>query len=320
MTPETLDIDEATAGLRLDLLLVARHPHLSRTTIQRALARGCASVNGEPGKAGQRLEKGDRLTYHLPQEAPPEAAPLPKPQELPLELLYEDEAILVLNKPAGLVVHPGAGEEGTTLVAGLLHREPEAFASVGEDARRPGIVHRLDKDTSGVLVVARTQRAWSALKQSFLDRQVDKLYLALAKGGFQEDFGAIDAPIGRDPRNRQRMAALPQGGREALTKYRVIGEKQGVALLQVRLYTGRTHQIRVHLSHLGHPVLGDPLYGGPRQWPPFLAPRQMLPAWKLALPHPLTGLRTVLPPPTPPDFRRNLDLFAQDYDLDGLAQ
>ncbi|MGN0866293.1 MAG: RluA family pseudouridine synthase [Oligosphaeraceae bacterium] len=322
MTPlpqTTLDIDAATAGMRLDLLLVSRHPERSRTAIQRALAAGCATVNGEPGKAGLRLEEGDRLVYALPPEET-DAPPRPVPRELPLEILHEDEALLVVNKPAGLVVHPGAGEEGETLVSALLYREPAAFASVGEDALRPGIVHRLDKDTSGVLVVARTQPAWEALKRSFLERQVDKLYLALARGGFKENFAAIEAPVGRDPRHRQRMAVLPQGGRPALTKYRVVGEMYGIALLQVRLYTGRTHQIRVHLSHVGHPVLGDSLYGGDGKRPPLVAPRQMLHAWKVALPHPLTGERMVFTAPPPEDFQRNLAFFAQNYNLEGLAQ
>lgn len=317
-----LDIDEALDGSRLDLLLVQRHPYLSRTAIQKAIAGGCATVNDEPGKAGRRLETGDVLRYELPEEGECISAPIAvSPQEIPLDVLYEDESLLVINKPAGMVVHPGAGNPaGTgTLVSALLYREPPSFARVGEDAARPGIVHRLDQDTSGVLVVARTQEAYESLKESFLARRTEKLYLCIARGHFQEDFAAIEAPIGRDPRNRQRMAVLPQGGREALTKYRVIAEKSGASLLQVRLYTGRTHQIRVHLSHIGHPVLGDNLYGGPAKMPPFLTNRQMLHAWKLALPHPVTGERMVFTAPPPKDLQKNLDLFAQDNDLEGLV-
>ncbi len=317
-----LDIDETLDGSRLDLLLVQRHPYLSRTAIQKAIAGGCATVNDEPGKAGRRLEAGDVLRYELPEEGECIAAPIAvSPQEIPLDVLYEDDALLVINKPAGMVVHPGAGNPaGTgTLVSALLYREPTSFARVGEDAARPGIVHRLDQDTSGVLAVARTQEAYESLKESFLARRTEKLYLCIARGHFQEDFAAIEAPIGRDPRNRQRMAVLPKGGREALTKYRVIAEKSGASLLQVRLYTGRTHQIRVHLSHIGHPVLGDALYGGPAKMPPFLTNRQMLHAWKLALPHPVTGERMVFTAPPPQDLQKNLDLFAQDHDLQGLV-
>lgn len=319
-----LDIDETLDGIRLDLLLVRRHPYLSRTAIQKAIAGGCATVNDEAGKAGRRLETGDVLRYELPAEDECAAAGAPvavSPREIPLDVLYEDDSLLVVNKPAGMVVHPGAGNpEGTgTLVSALLFREPPSFARVGEDAARPGIVHRLDQDTSGVLAVARTQEAYESLKESFLARRTEKLYLCVARGHFRDDFAAIDAPIGRDPRNRQRMAVLPRGGREALTKYRVIAETAGASLLQVRLYTGRTHQIRVHLSHIGHPVLGDALYGGPSKMPPFLTTRQMLHAWKLALPHPVTGERMVFTATPPEDLRKNLDIFAQGNDLEGLV-
>lgn len=315
-SPISISIDESLAGTRLDMLLVARHPERSRTSIQKAIDAGCATINGEPGKSGIRLEVGDEVVYDLPDELP--KAPI-QAEDIPLEILYEDEAILVVNKPAGLVVHPAAGNQNGTLVSALLFREPEGFASVGEDADRPGIVHRLDKDTSGVLVIARTPEAHAALKQSFQERKVDKIYLTIAQGHFKESFDAIEEPIGRDPKNRQRMAVVADG-REALTKYRVIAEEHGMSLLQVRLYTGRTHQIRVHLAHIGHPVLGDGLYGGPRKWAPFSCPRQMLHAWKLALPHPITGERVVFTAPTPPDFRKNLDIFAQNTDLEGLAQ
>lgn len=313
----TISIDGALAGTRLDMLLLGRHPEFSRTAIQRFIAAGAATVNGEPGKPGLRLEPDDIVEYALPE--PDTEASTPQPEEMKLEILHEDGDVLVLNKPAGVAVHPGAGSETGTLVAGLLFREPEAFALVGEDPCRPGIVHRLDKDTSGVLVVARTPQAHAALKKSFQERAVDKIYLAIARGHFKEPSGAIEAPIGRDPKNRQRFAVLATG-KEALTKYRVVAEEKGMSLLQVRLYTGRTHQIRVHLSHIGHPVLGDRLYGGPSNSPPFHAHRQMLHAWKIAFPHPSTGERMAFTAPTPDDFRNNLEPFAEHTDLTGLAQ
>lgn len=313
----TISIDGALGGTRLDMLLLGRHPEFSRTAIQRFIAAGAATVNGEPGKPGLRLEPDDIVEYALPE--PDTEASTPQPEEMKLEILHEDGDVLVLNKPAGIAVHPGAGSETGTLVAGLLFREPEAFALVGEDPGRPGIVHRLDKDTSGVLVVARTAQAHAALKKSFQECAVDKIYLAIARGHFKEPSGAIEAPIGRDPKNRQRFAVLATG-KEALTKYRVVAEEKGMSLLQVRLYTGRTHQIRVHLSHIGHPVLGDRLYGGPSNSPPFHAHRQMLHAWKIAFPHPSTGERMVFTAPTPDDFRNNLEPFAEHTDLTGLAQ
>ena len=311
-----IDIDESWEGTRLDMLLVARHPERSRTSIQKAIDGGCATINGERGKSSVKLESGDHVEYTLPDEE--SKAPL-QAEELPLNILYEDEAILVINKPAGLVVHPAAGNETGTLVSGLLFREPEAFAEVGDDADRPGIVHRLDKDTSGVMVIARTAQAHAALKRSFQERGVDKIYLAMARGHFKDSFGVVEEPIGRDPRHRQKMSVRPEGGREALTKYRVIAERSGASLLQVRLYTGRTHQIRVHLSHIGHPILGDGLYGGPGKFAPFSCERQMLHAWKLAIPHPITGERTIFTAPTPADFQKNLELFADVADLTGLV-
>lgn len=316
MTPVRIDIDETLEGTRLDMLLVARHPERSRTSIQKAIDGGCATINGERGKSGIKLELGDCVEYALPDEEA--KAPL-QAEEIPLDILYEDNAILVINKPAGLVVHPAAGNESGTLVSGLLFREPEAFAEVGDDTDRPGIVHRLDKDTSGVLVIARTPQAHAALKQSFQERQVDKIYLAMASRHFKDSFGVVEEPIGRDPRHRQKMSVLSDGGREALTKYRVIAERNGASLLQVRLYTGRTHQIRVHLSHIGHPILGDGLYGGPRKLPPFSCERQMLHAWKIAIPHPVTGERIIFTAPAPADFQKNLDLFAEVTDLTGLV-
>ena len=291
----TISIDGALAGTRLDMLLLGRHPEFSRTAIQRFIAAGAATVNGEPGKSGLRLEPDDIVEYALPE--PDTEASTPQPEEMKLEILHEDGDVLVLNKPAGVAVHPGAGSETGTLVAGLLFREPEAFALVGEDPGRPGIVHRLDKDTSGVLVVARTAQAHAALKKSFQERAVDKIYLAIARGHFKEPFGAIEAPIGRDPKNRQRFAVLATG-KEALTKYRVVAEEKGMSLLQVRLYTGRTHQIRVHMKAIGHPLLGDFLYNPDYR---FIG-RQALHSYTVAFRHPITGEAMEFTAPMPEDF------------------
>lgn len=296
---------------RLDLFLVKVCAGLSRSAAQRLIAEGRVRVNGVPLAAGDRLQPGDEVTVLLP--AP--ERDLLQAEEIPLDILYEDDHLLVVNKPAGLATHPGAGRREGTLVNALLAHRP-SLAAVGDDPERPGIVHRLDRETSGVLVVAATEAALRSLQRQFHQRRIDKHYLALAYGRVSPARAAIEAPIGRDPIHRQRMAILPEG-RRARTEYRVLRLLEGCSLLEVRLLTGRTHQIRVHLASIGHPVVGDRVYGPKRQ--AIAAPRQCLHAWRLALDHPATGERMTFEAPLPADLRQVLGaLGVTSEELDAL--
>ncbi len=275
-------------------------------------------VNGRPGRPSQRLSPGDALEVELPaRELDAGLAPEP----IALDIVFEDDWLLVLNKPAGLVVHPGAGVPRGTLVHGLLHHAP-GLAGVGGPGR-PGIVHRLDKDTSGLMVVAKHDRAWRGLVEAIQARTVSRVYQALVWGDPHATEGVIETAFGRDPRERRRMAVVLRGGKPARTHWRVT-ERFGIAtLLEVRLDTGRTHQIRVHLEHLGYAVLGDPTYGGRGKKQLRLADsqrslaaalldcmrRQALHASELGFSHPVTGEDLRFVRPVPDDFSRALELL-----------
>lgn len=304
-------------GLRLDHFLVKRYPGHSRSYLQRCIEEKLVTVNGAPERAGLRLEGGETIAILGWRDETPEEI---QAADIPLDILFEDNDLLVINKPAGLVVHPAAGNRQGTLVSALLHYAPETFAELVDDGEdeRPGIVHRLDKDTSGVMVIAKNPDAHAKLKDAFRQHQIDKIYLAIARGHFRDGFGVIDAPIGRDEKNRLKRKVCEENGKEALTKYRRVGEAHGCTLLQVRLYTGRTHQIRVHLAHIGHPVLGDLLYSGGAKCPPFRYKRQLLHAWKLALKHPQTGERMVFTAPPASDMATEIARFADFCDLSVL--
>jgi 23S rRNA pseudouridine1911/1915/1917 synthase len=255
-------------------------------------------VDGRPAKPAARLRPGQRVEITVP----PRAEGSLTPQPLPLDIVYEDADLLVINKPPGLVVHPGAGRPAGTLANAIAARAPEVLQLGG--GLRPGIVHRLDKDTSGLLVVARTEAALRDLRQQVAARAVRRVYLALVVGRLAHEEGTIEAPIGRDPRRRTRMAVV-RGGRPAATRYRVLERMAGHTLLEAHLITGRTHQIRVHFAHLGHPVAGDPVYGG-RRGGLGLA-RQALHAWRLAFRHPRSGAELSFEAPPPPDFTAALE-------------
>lgn len=281
------------AGQRLDKFLGASCPEFSRSRLQGFINDGHALVNGSTAKSSYPLRAGDEIVFEIPVETLP--SPLAA-QEIPINIIFEDETLLVLNKPAGLVVHPGAGNREGTLANGLLHHCGGLEIVGGEG--RPGIVHRLDKETSGCIVVAKTEATHQSLSAQFAAREVQKSYLALTDGIPRMPHGKIDAAIGRHPVHRQKMAVVDRG-REALTHYRVLAHGEGKALVECRPKTGRTHQIRVHLKHLGHPVTGDPQYGRRGT-----AERHFLHAWKLAFKHPASGKRVYFTATLSPDFPR----------------
>jgi 23S rRNA pseudouridine1911/1915/1917 synthase len=288
----TLTVGDGESG-RLDRF-VSEHLDLSRTRVQKLLAAGRVTVDGRPGKKSERVEPGWVVAVTIPAPEPVDIAA----EELPLDIVHEDDALLVVNKAAGMVVHPAPGHRSGTLVNALLWHIP-TLSGVGGRAR-PGIVHRLDRDTSGLLVVAKTDAAHRALSDALRARRVKRFYLAAAWGHLAETPLVVEAPIDRDPRDRKRMAVV-EGGREATTRFEVSERWSRADLLRVALKTGRTHQIRVHLAHIGHPVVGDATYGlgwerglgGPtRRWVDELArraQRQFLHAAELVFEHPESG-------------------------------
>ncbi len=267
---------------RIDVFLAGRPEiGLSRSRIQALIDEGQVTLNGAMPKARQAVNPGDVIIVRVPDPEPMELVP----EDIPLDIVYEDEDILVVNKQRGLVVHPAAGHWTGTLVHALLDKVDDLEGIGGE--LRPGIVHRLDKDTTGLLVVAKSERAMASLQEQIRDHMVQRVYWALVHGNSMPDTGRIEAPIGRHPRDRKRMAVNPKTGRDAVTYFRVLERYRGYALLECRLETGRTHQIRVHLSFIGHPVVGDPLYG-PRK-PHLGMPPQALHARQLSFRHPASG-------------------------------
>ncbi len=298
-----LKIRPDEAGQRLDRYLTSRLNTLSRTGVQQLITDGAVLVNGRPSKPGYTLRVSDEvLVIQGNMRTPPSTA---RPQPIPLDIVYEDRDLLVVNKAAGMVVHPAAGHYEDTLVNAILAHYPD-LQGVGGDLR-PGIVHRLDKDTSGLIIVARNAQTLAALTEQMKRHEIIKRYLALVEGIVPLDQGSIDAPIGRDPRQRQQMAITAKGSREARTHFRVLQRFARHTLLLIQLETGRTHQIRVHLKAIGHPVVGDPVYG-PRdtRHGPALD-RQFLHAYQLTFTHPITGKLLELEAPLPADLKSVLE-------------
>ncbi len=276
-----LTVEPASAGARLDRWLSERLTDLSRARLQALIRGGLVRVDGVVPKAAHRLRGGARVEVEVP-PLPDEAL---TPESVPLSIVYEDAHVLVVDKPAGMVVHPGAGRSVGTLAAAILAHAP-AVAGVG-GPRRPGIVHRLDKDTSGLLVVAKTPQAYDDLVEQLAARTVTRRYLAVVHGRVRANEAVVDAPIGRHPTDRVKMAIRPAGrGKRAVSRYRVLERFADFTLLEVRLETGRTHQIRVHLASLGHPVVGDDVYGKPRGRSPIRLDGHALHATALAFVHP----------------------------------
>ena len=303
---EVLTIERSLPSERLDTYLRGRFPAVSRGTIQRLIEEGHIRVNGQTVKPTHAPRRGETVEVHWPEARPAVA----KPEEMPLDILYEDEALLVLNKPPGLVVHPAPGHSAGTLVNALLHHCPD-LGGIGAELR-PGIVHRLDKDTSGTLVVAKNAAAVEHLSGQFKQRTVKKDYLALVYGEMPAAAGVIRLPIGRHPLDRKRMSTRSRKGREAETEWRAARRWHGCTLLELRLKTGRTHQIRVHCAAIGRPIVGDPTYGrrkaagdSPESQALFGAiRRQMLHAWRLEIVHPRSGEPMRFESPLPEDMKR----------------
>ncbi|MEA3338203.1 MAG: RluA family pseudouridine synthase [Chloroflexota bacterium] len=310
---QQLELNVEIGGERIDRFLADRLADVSRAEIQRWIKAGKATVNGRSVKASYKLSAGEAVSL----QRPPVRSQAVQPEAIPLAIVYEDDDLVVVDKPAGLVVHPAPGHSGGTLVNGLLARYPGLGGEAGPE--RAGIVHRLDRDTSGLIVVARTPEALQALQSQFRARTVQKSYLALAEGIVAVPEGRVEAPVGRDPVRRKRMAVVSekQGGRAALTTFQVLGLFQPrispfrveMSLLELGLHTGRTHQIRVHLAFIKHPVVGDRVYGRRKQR--IHCPRQFLHAARLQLVHPTTGERLAFESPLPADLEGVLGSLAE---------
>jgi 23S rRNA pseudouridine1911/1915/1917 synthase len=295
-----LTFSETHRTIRLDHYLVQTLSGLSRSQITASIKSGTLLVNDVRAKAGTRLKQGDVITGYIPERI---ADQRPEPQRVAFDVLYEDDFLLAIAKPPGLVVHPGSGNQDKTLINGLLHAYPE-IAGIGDESR-PGIVHRLDKDTSGVMLIARKKAVHRYLSKSFKDRQIDKCYLALVNKTPVQSSGRVNASIGRHPVNRQKMAVREKGGRHAATSWKIKEHFVNFSLLEIIIETGRTHQIRVHMAHIGHPVAGDVLYGPQSGAACF--PRQMLHAWKISFNHPQSQARLTIEAPLVEDFQLILD-------------
>ncbi|MEY4388116.1 MAG: hypothetical protein RLY20_3399 [Verrucomicrobiota bacterium] len=306
MRSETVTLDRSFPGERFDAWLRRQYPAMSRGAIQRLIEEGHITVNGEKTKPTHTPRAGEVVRIEWPEAKPAEA----QPEDIPLDILFEDEALIVLNKPPGLVVHPAAGNEEHTLVNALLHHCEGELSGVGGVAR-PGIVHRLDKDTSGCLVVAKNDETHLALSAQFAGRNVHKVYLAILCGEPPREKGDIRAAIARHASHRKRMAVDDDRGRAAHTSYRVLERLKSATLVEAFLHTGRTHQIRVHFQHLGYPLVGDETYGQRQnhrltELTRYAAPRQMLHAHELGFTHPGTGKQVKFTAPQPPDFEEAL--------------
>ena len=298
MTRLTLTADRE--GERLDAFLARAVPELTRSAAQRLAEEGAITLSGRPVKKNYRTSPGDLLEAVLPDPEPVDV----KPQNIPLDVVYEDRDVIVVNKPVGMVVHPAPGHPDGTLVNALLYHCGDSLSGIN-GALRPGIVHRIDRDTSGLSIAAKNDRAHLALAAQLQDHTLARVYEAVAVGGFREDAGTVDAPIGRHPVDRKKMAVDRKNGRPAVTHWAVLGRYSGYTHLECRLETGRTHQIRVHMASLGHPLLGDTVYGSKKPWPGLAG--QCLHARRLQFLHPATGAPVELECPLPDWFVRVLE-------------
>jgi 23S rRNA pseudouridine1911/1915/1917 synthase len=301
----TFVVEGEAKGERLDVYLRAKLPDLSRERIKSLIEEGFILVEGKSVKPSYKLKGGEQVLVRIPVEKEYSL----QPKEVPFEILYEDEDLAIIYKPAGIVVHPAPGHLDDTLVHGLLLKL-RSLSGVGGELR-PGIVHRLDKDTSGVMLVAKNDFAHKKLTQDFKERRVEKEYLAILYGKLTQKEGTLDFPIGRHPVQRKKMAVVKEG-RQALTKYQVLKLFKKASLVLAKPLTGRTHQLRVHFSHIGHPILGDPIYGGLK--PDIPRPeRLMLHAYRISFEHPRTGAHLTFAKDPPEDFERYLKLLETEH-------
>lgn len=303
---ESITITQNQPGRRLDQFLQRRLPDRTRSELQRLIRAGDVRIDGRQVKATHHPRPGETVTIHWPEPEPVQLSP----EAIPLDILLEDERLLVLNKPPGLVVHPSAGHRTGTLVHALLYHCAGQLSGIGGVAR-PGIVHRLDKDTSGCLVVAKNDATHQALSAQFATRKTQKIYHAIVCGRPPKAHGSVKAPIARHPTHRKKMA-VRNDGREAKTSYRLLEELNEAAHLEAELHTGRTHQVRVHLQHLGCPLAGDSVYGGRparrlRENTGYKPSRQLLHAWALGFMHPFSGKKVLVEAPLPDDFLEALN-------------
>jgi 23S rRNA pseudouridine1911/1915/1917 synthase len=318
-TPQRFIAAESDGGLRIDVFCARRRPLASRSKVQKAIAQGCVSLNGRPAKKNEHVKKGDVVEVRADGSAEgPDGGP--RAQNIAISVLYEDEHVLAIDKPAGMVVHPGSGVRDNTLVNALLYHVPRLSAAAPPD--RPGIIHRLDKDTSGVLLVAKTEVAHHAFARLFALRQIRKTYAAVCIGARPAGHGVVEAALGRSRRDRTKQSVRGDG-KAARTEYRLIAHQSGLSLLLLFPHTGRTHQIRLHCRHAGFPVVGDKAYGagsgGVLALEPLHRPfahrvlkcfnRQALHACSISFVHPMSGKETRIEAPLPEDFTRVLPLF-----------
>ncbi|MBQ5607639.1 MAG: RluA family pseudouridine synthase [Oscillospiraceae bacterium] len=288
------------SGERLDAFLARSAEGLTRSAAQRLLEEGCVRLNGKPGKKNDKLNMGDTVSLEIPEARPVDIVP----KDIPLDIVYEDEDVLVINKPKGLVVHPAAGHQEDTLVNGLLFSRADQLSGINGELR-PGIVHRIDKDTSGLLAVAKNDLAHTVLASQLKDHSMARTYEAIVCGNLKEDAGTVDAPIGRHPTDRKKMCVTQRGGKEAVTHWQVVARYRGYTHVRCNLETGRTHQIRVHMAHMGHPILGDTVYGHKK--PELGQSSQCLHAGVLCFAHPRDGHPVVVMADLPDYFREVLE-------------
>ena len=287
-------------GERLDAFLARCGEGLSRSAAQKLIEDGLVLRNGKPGKKNDKLNTGDAISYTVPE---PKEVDI-KATEMPLDIVYEDDDVLVINKPKGLVVHPAAGHQDDTLVNGLLHAMEGNLSGINGQLR-PGIVHRIDKDTSGLLAVAKNDLAHTVLASQLKDHTMARTYEAIVCGSFREDSGTVDAPIGRHPTDRKKMTVTLRNSKEAVTHWEVVARYRGYTHIRCRLETGRTHQIRVHMAHIGHPILGDTVYGHKK--PELGQDSQCLHAGQLCFRHPRDGRPVLVFAPLPEYFEKVLE-------------
>ena len=303
---ENIEIIAAEGGTRIDAWLSANVPDLTRNAAQRLLTEGMVLVNGKPPKKNYKISAGDAVIVTIPDIA---EVPL-VPQNIPLDIVFEDEDVVVVNKPRGMVVHPAPGHPDGTLVNALMYHCGDSLSGVGGE-KRPGIVHRIDKDTSGLLIVAKNDAAHLALSAQLSDRSLSRVYRAVVVGNLKQDSGTVDAPIGRHPNDRKKMAVTHQNSRNAVTHWSVLERYRGYTHVRCKLETGRTHQIRVHMAHIGHPLLGDEVYGHAKLPEKGLV-GQCLHAKELQFIHPRTGEAVHLDTELPDYFKDVLTRLGQE--------